>query len=44
VLVSPDGSHAVEPKYEGEPAHGDSCHSTVIDGCALSGLASRSRY
>ena len=38
-LVSPDGEHVVEIRYEGEPPHGDSYHRTTIDGRAFPGHA-----
>lgn len=38
-LVSPDGTHAAELVYEGEPPHGDSYHAMRIDGRPFPGHA-----
>ena len=37
LLVSPDGEHTLELRYEGEPPHGDSYHKARIDGRAYPG-------
>lgn len=38
-LISLDGRHSIEIKYDGEPPHGDSYHLVRIDGAAFPGYA-----
>jgi hypothetical protein len=39
LVVSPNGAHAIELLYVGEPPRGDSFHSIGIDGRSLPGYA-----
>ena len=39
LLISPDGQHKIELKYEGEPPHGDSYHKISVNNRPLPGLA-----
>lgn len=39
VLLPPDGSYEIALKYEGEPAHGDSYHTAIVNGRQLPGYA-----
>lgn len=39
VLLPPDGSYEIALKYEGEPPHGDSYHTAIVDGRQLPGYA-----